>query len=100
MPEQVLHGHLAFRRDGRVGDARELRVGARHADPLALERGQEFRYRVGQLDFAFGRPNALRGETKIFYGQPMPSFLSRKFCRWPQPCLEPHCVFFVSTLSG
>ena len=31
---------------------------------------------------------------------PMPSFLSRKFCRWPQPCLEPHCLFFVSTLSG
>ena len=47
-----------------------------------------------------GHPNALRGETKIFYGHPMPSFLSRKFCRWPQPCLEPHCLFFVSTLSG
>ena len=47
-----------------------------------------------------GHPNALRGETKIFCGHPVPSFFSRKFCRWPQPCLEPHCLFFVSTLSG
>src|SRR4030095_1119062 len=44
----------------------------------------------------YGHPNPLRGETKIFYGHPMPPFLSREFCRWPNHALSP---LFLSRLS-
>jgi hypothetical protein len=50
--QEILHRHVAIGRNGRVGQAGELRVGARHADALALERRQKFCNRIGQLDLA------------------------------------------------
>jgi|SRR6478672_13915541 hypothetical protein len=76
----VLMGHLRV-----VGDA-AVAVD-RDAD---RERHQLLRFRIDAFGgrrrcrkSSKGFLDALRGETKIFYGHPMPSFSSRKSCRWP-----------------
>ena len=76
----VLMGHLRV-----VGDA-AVAVD-RDAD---RERHQLLRFRIDAFGgrrrcrkSSKGFLDALRRETKIFYGHPMPSFSSRKSCRWP-----------------
>jgi hypothetical protein len=50
MAEQILHRHLALRRNRDVAHARELVVTACYAHLLALEGREELRHGIGQLD--------------------------------------------------
>ena len=68
-------------------------------ETLVWTRGRAFP--LSRLESVRSRQSErLKRRNENIQWPPMPSFLSRKFCRWPQPCLEPHCLFFVSTLSG
>ena len=83
-------GHLRVVGDAAVAVDRDA---DRERHQLLRFRIDAFRGRRRCRKSSKGFPDALRGETKIFYGNP--ASLADG-----QLCLEPHCLFFISTLSG